>query len=224
MEKNRIANIIDYTLLKPETTHGDLDILCKEAMEYGVAAVCVNPSNVGYVESLLRNSGVATCSVVGFPFGASRTEVKAYEAKMAMRDGAKEIDMVLNIGELKNRNYDLVERDMREVRAAIGKDAILKVIIEAPLLTEEEKIKATELVISAGADYVKTATGINSGGATPEDVALLKRVASGRIKVKAAGGIRDHGTAMAMIESGADRIGASTNPRILEIGEITSKG
>nr|VFK58120.1 MAG: deoxyribose-phosphate aldolase [Candidatus Kentron sp. TUN] len=215
MENNRIANIIDHTLLKPEATHGDLDILCQESMKYGFASACVNSSNVRYINNLLKDSRVSVCSVVGFPFGASRTEVKVYETGMAMEDGAEEIDMVINIGEFKNGNYDLVERDIREVKEAIGKDFILKVIIEAPLLTEAEKIKVTELVIVAGADYVKTSTGINAGGATLDDVALLKSVAHGRIKVKAAGGIRDNATAIAMIESGADRIGTSSGPKIL---------
>nr|VFK08541.1 MAG: deoxyribose-phosphate aldolase [Candidatus Kentron sp. LPFa]VFK25192.1 MAG: deoxyribose-phosphate aldolase [Candidatus Kentron sp. LPFa] len=217
MKNNEIANRADYTLLKPETTHQDLDILCGEAIEYGFACVCVNPSNVHYVADALRDSEVGVCSVAGFPFGASKTNVKAYEARMAIEDGAREIDMVIDIGELKNGNYQLVELDIRLVKEIVGKDIILKVIIEAPLLTGQEKILATEFVVSAGADYVKTATGINAGGATREDVALLKRVANGRIKVKAAGGIRDHATAIAMIESGADRIGTSAGPRILGI-------
>nr|VFJ90885.1 MAG: deoxyribose-phosphate aldolase [Candidatus Kentron sp. LFY] len=217
MQKNEIAKLIDHTLLRPEATHIDLGVLCNEAIEYGFACVCVNPCNVDYAASLLRDSRIAICSVAGFPFGASRTEVKVVEAEMAIQDGAKEIDMVLNIGEFKNRNYRFVERDVREVGNAIGKDAILKVIIEAPILTEGEKIKATEIVISAGADYVKTATGINFSGATIEDVALLKRVAGGRIKVKAAGGVRDRETAITMIESGADRIGTSTGPKLLGI-------
>nr|VFK45393.1 MAG: deoxyribose-phosphate aldolase [Candidatus Kentron sp. SD]VFK49730.1 MAG: deoxyribose-phosphate aldolase [Candidatus Kentron sp. SD] len=217
MHRNEIAKRIDHTLLKPETTQRDLDILCQEAVRYGFACVCVNPSNVPYVVDALRDSGIVVCSVAGFPLGAARTEVKACEAGMAIGDGAREIDMVLNIGELGDKRYARVEQDIWQVREAIGKGAILKVIIETPLLTEEEKIKATELVISAGADYVKTATGMNSGGATIEDVALLKRVADGRIKVKAAGGIRDHATAIAMIRAGADRIGTSTGPKILGI-------
>nr|VFK57200.1 MAG: deoxyribose-phosphate aldolase [Candidatus Kentron sp. TC] len=217
-----IAHLIDHTLLKPETTHQDLDILCGEAMEYGFACVCVNPSNIHYVADALRNSEVGACSVAGFPFGASKTNVKAYEARMAVEDGAREIDMVIDIGELKNGNYERVELDVRVVKETIGKDIILKAIIEAPLLTEREKIVAAELVISAGADYVKTATGINAGGATLQDVALLKKAANGRIQVKAAGGIRDYATAIAMLESGTDRIGASAGPRILETRENPS--
>nr|VFJ62520.1 MAG: deoxyribose-phosphate aldolase [Candidatus Kentron sp. FW] len=219
MEKNKIASIIDHTLLAPEATRKKLDTLCGEAIEYGFASVCVHSANVGYVEGLLRNSEVAVCSVAGFPFGANRADVKVYEARVAMEDGAREIDMVLNIGELKNGNHQLVASDIWVVRETIGKDAILKVIIEAPILTEEEKIKATELVVSAGADYVKTATGMNpAGGATLADVALLKAVANDRIKVKAAGGIRDNATAIAMVKAGADRIGTSAGPEILGRG------
>ncbi|VFN05818.1 MAG: deoxyribose-phosphate aldolase [Candidatus Kentron sp. G] len=190
--------------------------LCKEAIEYRFASVCVNPCNVAYVVELLDGHGIRVCSVAGFPLGANKTGVKVYEARSLVDDGAKEIDMVMNIGALKNKDYALAEQDIRAVRESIGKDIVLKVIIESPLLTEEEKIEATQMVVSANADYVKTTTGMNSvGGATVQDVALMKKTAKGKVKVKAAGGIRDYEKAMAMVEAGADRIGTSSAAAIL---------
>nr|VFJ75767.1 MAG: deoxyribose-phosphate aldolase [Candidatus Kentron sp. FM]VFJ75894.1 MAG: deoxyribose-phosphate aldolase [Candidatus Kentron sp. FM] len=216
MKKNELARIIDHTILKPQTTHEDLEVLCKEAIEYRFASVCVNPCNVAYVIERLDGHGVPVCSVAGFPLGANKTGVKVYEAASLLEDGVTEIDMVMNIGALKNKDYALAERDIKEVRDSIGKDIVLKVIIEAPLLTEEEKIAATRMVISANADYVKTATGMNSvGGATVQDVELLKKTANGKVKVKAAGGIRDYERAMAMVKAGADRIGTSSAVAIL---------
>ncbi len=220
MKKNELAKMIDHTALRACVTHDDLKVLCKEAVEYGFASVCVNPCNVNYVYELLKHTKVPVCSVVGFPLGASKTNVKVIEAKNAVDDGATEIDMVLNIGELKNKNYNLVERDVREVREAIGEKNVLKVIIEAALLTESEKVKATELVMSAGSDYVKTSTGMNSaGGATVQDVTLLRKTAKGKIKVKAAGGIQNRATAIAMIKAGADRIGASSSVKLVNEDE-----
>jgi len=213
----KIAHMIDHTLLKPDATQDQIAQLCYEARKYGFAAVCVNPANVKLAAQLLKNSPVAVCTVVGFPLGAIPTEVKAYEAQKAIEDGATEIDMVINIGALKSGDYELVKRDIATVvRTCHNNRAICKVIIEAALLTDEEKVKACELAKAAGADYVKTSTGFGPGGATVEDVALMRRVVGPRMGIKAAGGIRTFEAAKQMVKAGATRIGASAGVKIVQ--------
>lgn len=220
-----IAHIIDHTLLKPDATQAQIAQLCHEARKYGFAAVCVNPANVKLVAQLLKGSSVAVCTVVGFPLGATLTEVKAYEAQKAIEDGATEIDMVINIGALKSKDYDLVKRDIATVvRTCHNNEAICKVIIEAALLTDEEKIKACQLAKEAGADYVKTSTGFGPGGATVEDVALMRRVVGPKMGVKAAGGIRTFEAARQMIKAGATRIGASAGVKIVQEAKTAARG
>jgi len=212
-----LASIIDYTLLKPEATKEQIERLCAEAQRYGFATVCVNPSFVKLAAESLKGSPVKVCSVVGFPLGSTLPEVKAYEAEMAIRNGAREIDMVMNIGALKSKDYDFARKDIEAVVNVCHKyGAVVKVIIEAPLLTDEEKIKACELAMEAGADYVKTSTGFGPGGATVHDVSLMRRTVGERMGVKAAGGIRSLEKAQAMIEAGATRIGASAGVKIVE--------
>jgi len=212
-----IASVIDHTLLKPEATHDQITQLCEEAREYGFAAVCVNPTNVKLAAELLKGSPVAVCTVIGFPLGATLPEVKAYEAQQTIHHGATEIDMVINIGALKSEDYELVERDIAAVaRTCHDNGAICKVIIEAALLTEEEKITACQLAKKAGSDYVKTSTGFGPGGATVEDVTLMRRVIGPSMGIKAAGGIRTLETAKKMIEAGATRIGTSSSLKIVQ--------
>jgi deoxyribose-phosphate aldolase len=212
-----IASLIDHTLLKPEATRDQIAQLCEEAKEYGFAAVCVNPTNVELAARLLKGSPVAVCIVVGFPLGATLSEVKAYEAQQAINHGAIEVDMVINIGALKSEDYELVERDIATVaRTCHDNGAICKVIIEAALLTEEEKVTACQLAKKAGADYVKTSTGFGPGGATVEDVALMRRVVGPSMGIKAAGGIRTLKTATEMLEAGATRIGTSSGIQIVQ--------
>ena len=212
-----IARYIDHTLLKADATRAQVTQLCREAQEYRFAAVCVNPTHVRLCADLLKDSGIAVASVVGFPLGATSPEVKAYEARQAIQTGATEIDMVINIGALKDGDYGLAERDIAAVvRVCHDGDAICKVIIEAALLTEQEKVKACELAQKAGADYVKTSTGLGPGGATAADVALMRRVVGPGMGVKAAGGIRSLADAQAMIEAGASRIGTSSGTKIVQ--------
>jgi deoxyribose-phosphate aldolase len=212
-----IARFIDHTLLKPDATQAQIAQLCHEARQYGFAAVCVNPTHVNLCAELLKGSDVAVCTVVGFPLGATPPEVKAYEAQQAINDGATEIDMVVNIGAVKGGESGLVERDIATVtRTCHNNGAICKVIIEAALLTEQEKVKACELAKKAGADYVKTSTGFGPGGATVSDVALMRRVVGPEMGVKAAGGIRTYTDAKGMVEAGATRIGASAGVSILQ--------
>jgi deoxyribose-phosphate aldolase len=218
-----IARYIDHTILKPEATVADITKLCQEAVDYQFAAVCINPTYVKLACEITKGSGVKVCTVVGFPLGAHVPEIKALEARRAIREGAKEIDMVINIGALKSGDHDLVFRDIRSVvEACVDGSAICKVIIEAALLTDEEKIKACELAKKARAHYVKTSTGFGPGGATAHDVALMSKVVSGtRIGVKAAGGIRTLEDAQKMIEAGATRIGASAGVKIVqEAGKV----
>jgi deoxyribose-phosphate aldolase len=191
--------------------------LCYEARKFQFISVCVNPTYVKLCADLLRGSEVLVCTVIGFPLGATPTEVKVFETQQAVRDGATEVDMVINVGALKSRDYELVERDIASVaRACHAGNAILKVIIEAALLTDEEKVAACQLAKVAGADFVKTSTGFGPGGATAEDVALMRRVVGPRIGVKAAGGIRTYSDAQKMIAAGASRIGASASVKIIE--------
>lgn len=212
-----VAAMIDHTLLKPDATQDQIAQLCYEARKYNFASVCVNPTHVKLCAQLLKDSPVKVCTVIGFPLGATPPEVKAFETQDAIDDGASEIDMVINVGALKSNDYDLVERDIATVvRTAHANNAIVKVIIEAALLTDREKIVACELSKQAGADFVKTSTGFGPGGATVEDVALMRRVVGPTMGVKAAGGVRDYDDAKAMIEAGATRIGASAGVRIVQ--------
>ncbi len=214
------AKYIDHTLLKPDASRSDIIMLCDEAKAHGFASVCVNPHYVKLCATMLRNTAVKVCTVVGFPLGASTTRVKVYETQVACEDGATEIDMVINIGELKSKNYDLVEADIAGVvNAADSADAIVKVILETCLLTDEEKVIASVLSKNAGAHFVKTSTGFSKGGATLEDVALMRKAVGETLGVKASGGVRDYATAKKMIEYGATRIGASASVKIVREAE-----
>jgi deoxyribose-phosphate aldolase len=211
-----MAAMIDHTILKPDATHDQIAQLCYEARKYQFASVCVNPTNVKLCADLLQGSGVEVCTVVGFPLGATPTEVKVFETQQAIQDGATEVDMVINVGALKSRDYELVEQDIAAIgRTCHANNAILKVIIEAALLTDEEKVIACQLSKVAGADFVKTSTGFGPGGATAEDVALMRRVVGPSIGVKAAGGIKTTEDAQKMIAAGASRIGASASVKIV---------
>lgn len=205
----------DHTNLKPDATPEDIIKLCEEAKKYDFASVCVNSVYAKLVADQLKGTMVKTCVVVGFPLGAMDTQTKAFEAKKAIENGAEEIDMVIQIGALKARNYDFVLEDIKAVREA-SKGSVLKVIIETCLLTDEEKVKACKLSMEAGADYVKTSTGFSTAGANLRDVALMKETVGDQGLVKASGGIRDYNTAQAMIEAGADRIGTSNAVKIME--------
>jgi deoxyribose-phosphate aldolase len=212
-----LARTIDHTLLKPEATRAQIEALCREAVEHGFATVCVNPAWVRLCASLLRGSETRVCTVVGFPLGATLPEVKAFEAARTVADGACEVDMVLNVGALKSGDHRLAERDVRAVveKSRAG-GALVKVIIEAALLSDDEKVKACVISKVAGADFVKTSTGFGPGGATAADVALMRRVVGPDMGVKAAGGVRDLKSAQAMLEAGADRIGASVGVKIVQ--------
>lgn len=212
--KEALAARIDHTLLRPDARLDEISALCREAMTYGFASVCVNPCYVALCRERLRGSGVAVCTVAGFPLGASETHVKAFEARRAVEDGAREIDMVLNLGALKSLDLDTVYNDIAAVvRAAAPAD--VKVIIETCLLFEEEKRAACALIAEAGAAFVKTSTGFLGAGATAEDVRLLKQAGSG-LRVKAAGGIRTTAAALALLEAGADRLGCSASVEVVE--------
>jgi deoxyribose-phosphate aldolase len=212
-----VAKYIDHTLLKPDASQDQIAQLCYEARKYSFAAVCVNPTNVKLCAQLLKGSPVHVCTVVGFPLGATPPEVKAYEAQQAIDDGATEVDMVINVGALKSKDYTLVERDIATVaRTCHTGGAILKVIIEAALLTDEEKVIACQLAKAAGAEYVKTSTGFGPGGATVHDVELMRRAVGPEMGVKAAGGIKSYQDARAMVAAGATRIGASAGVKILQ--------
>ena len=209
------APLIDHTLLKPDATQAAVEQLCREAKEFEFATVCVNPCNVKLASSLLEGTKVKICSVVGFPLGANKKEIKAHEARKAILEGAREIDMVMNVGAVKSGDYKLAEQDMREVRETCGRSVITKVILETALLTDEEKIKACEIAKSSGMDFVKPSPGFGPGGATVEDVKLMRSVVGERMGVKASGGIRDAETAARMVEAGATRIGASASVKIV---------
>ncbi|HET7768464.1 MAG TPA: deoxyribose-phosphate aldolase [Chloroflexota bacterium] len=217
MNARRLATKIDHTLLRPEITWREIEQLCVEAQAYQFAAVCVNPCWVALAERMLRESPIAVCTVVGFPLGATTPTVKAREASVAVEHGAREIDMVLNVGRLRGGELGAVGDEIRIVRRALGAGLTLKVILETALLTDEEKRTAARLAVDAGADYVKTSTGMNvAGGATVTDVRLLVEAVGGRAKVKAAGGIRNTAIALAMLEAGADRIGTSAGVAIVD--------
>jgi deoxyribose-phosphate aldolase len=212
-----VAEMIDHTLLKPDATRADIEKLCREAAQYHFATVCVNPSWVAPAAQLLRGSGVGVCSVVGFPLGATTADVKHYETRRAIFDGASEIDMVINIGALKSGDLKVVERDIAAVVGPCREaNALSKVIIEVALLTDEEKVSACALAKAVGADFVKTSTGFASGGATAADVALMRRVVGAEMGVKAAGGVRDYEGLKAMVAAGATRVGASAGVRIVQ--------
>lgn len=220
MEKGAIymstnyAAYIDHTLLKADATKEQIEKICEEALHYQFASVCVNPTWVKLCAEKLGNSEVKVCTVIGFPLGATTSSVKAFETKDAIANGATEIDMVINIGALKNKDYEAVINDIKEVvKAANG--TLVKVIIETCLLTDEEKVKACELSVQAGADFVKTSTGFSTGGATAEDIALMRKTVGPTIGVKASGGVRNLEDMKKMIEAGATRIGASSGVAIM---------
>lgn len=210
-----LARFIDHTLLKPEATQEQIAKVCREAIEHNFCSVCVNPYWVSTISKLLKGTPVKVCSVIGFPLGATTTASKAYEAGEAIAQGADEVDMVLNIGALKSGAYELVLKDIAEVVKTAQPKAIVKVIFETGLLNETEKIKACELSIQAGANFVKTSTGFGPGGATIEDISLMRRMVGPTIGVKASGGVRDYDTAIAMIKAGANRIGTSSGIQII---------
>lgn len=218
-----LASVIDHTLLKPEATPDDIARLCEEAVRYGFKAVCVNPLYIADVARHLAGSPVAPCAVIGFPLGAIPTEVKAAEARWVVAHGAQEVDMVIPVGLLKAGQLEEVRADIAAVKAACG-PALLKVIIEACLLTDAEKVTACELSRDAGADYVKTSTGFSTGGATAADVALMRRTVGDAMGVKASGGVRSRETALEMIAAGASRIGASAGVSFVEPGTKTASG
>jgi len=211
------ARLVDHTLLKPEATENDIKKLCQEAVQYGFASVCVNPSWVKKASEFLRGSTIPVCTVIGFPLGATLSDVKAYEARRAIFDGAREVDMVINIGALKSGDDCTVEDDIRAVALAAHENGVLlKVIIETALLTDDEKVRACLASKNAGADFVKTSTGFAKGGATVEDVALMRRVVGANLGVKASGGVKGIEDARAMFEAGATGIGASVGVKIAQ--------
>jgi deoxyribose-phosphate aldolase len=215
-----VAAMIDHTLLKPDATRQDIEKLCREAAQFHFATVCVNPTWVALCRQLLRSSGVGVCSVVGFPLGATTADVKHYETRRAIFDGASEIDMVINIGALKSGDLKTVERDIAAVVGPCREaNVVSKVILEVALLTDDEKIAGSTLAKTAGADFVKTSTGFASGGATAADVALMRRVVGAEMGVKAAGGVRDYEGLKAMVAAGATRVGASAGVKIVQESE-----
>jgi deoxyribose-phosphate aldolase len=223
-EDKSLAGMIDHTMLKPDATADKIAQLCFEAKKYHFASVCVNPANVKLCAELLHNTDVKVCSVIGFPLGATSTEVKVFETKNAIQNGANEIDMVINIGALKAGDNETVAKDINEIaKACHNNGAILKVIIEAALLTDEEKVVVCLLAKEAGADFVKTSTGFSSGGATLHDVALMRKTVGPNLGVKAAGGIHTHEEAEQMIAAGATRIGASAGIKIIQADGSDSK-
>ncbi|MFC0558009.1 deoxyribose-phosphate aldolase [Halalkalibacter alkalisediminis] len=212
-----IANLIDHTALKANTTQEQILVLCSEAKEYKFASVCVNPTWVKLAAEQLKDTEeVKVCTVIGFPLGASTPEVKAFETTNAIANGATEVDMVINIAALKDKNDELVERDIRAVVEAASGKALTKVIIETSLLTDEEKVRACEIAVKAGTDFVKTSTGFSTGGATVEDIMLMRKTVGPNIGVKASGGVRDLEGARAVVEAGATRIGASAGVSIIK--------
>ena len=211
------ASLIDHTLLKPEASESDIRKLCEEAAQFGFASVCVNPGWVKTAAHFLRGTGVPVCTVIGFPLGATLSDVKAYEARRAIFNGAREVDMVINIGALKSGDDCTVEDDIRAVaEAAHENDVLCKVIIETALLTNEEKVRACLAAKNAGADFVKTSTGFSKGGATVDDISLMRRTVGSALGVKASGGVKGIDDARAMFEAGATRIGASVGVKIAQ--------
>lgn len=214
MELN--SKLFDHTILKPDASSSDVDRICNEALKHNFASVCVNQYRTKQVATALSDSDVKVCTVVGFPLGAVSSQVKAYETELAIKDGADEIDMVINIGALKDKEYDMVRDDIEAVATVCKKsDIVLKVIIETCLLSDDEKRIACELALEAGADFVKTSTGFSTGGATVSDISLMKSIVTNKAYVKASGGIRDKETALLMVEAGADRLGTSATVNII---------
>lgn len=210
------AGMIDHTLLKPEASKEQIKELCREAVEYGFHSVCVNSSFVYYCASLLKGTDVKVCTVIGFPLGAMSTAGKVAEAKAAIADGAQELDMVIHVGMIKSEDWDYVKEDIASVTEAARGQALVKVILETCLLTDEEKEKACRICLEGGADFVKTSTGFSTGGALEKDVALMRRTVGGKAGVKASGGIRTLEDVKAMVQAGADRIGASAGVSIVK--------
>ncbi len=211
-----LAKYIDHTLLKPESTREDILRVCEEAKHYNTASVCVNPFWIGFVAEQLRGTDIKPCCVIGFPLGATLPEVKAFETTAAICDGAKEVDMVINVGALRGGELETVYEDIKAVVDAAAGKALVKVIIETCLLTDEQKVVACELAKKAGADFVKTSTGFSTGGAKVEDIRLMRETVGPEMGVKASGGVRSKADAEAMIAAGATRIGASSSKKIIE--------
>ena len=211
-----LSSYIDHTILKADASESDVVKLCKEAVEHNFCSVCVNSSRVLLASEHLKGSSIKVCSVVGFPLGAMNSEAKGFEASIAVSEGAEEIDMVINVGFLKEGSLDKFEEDIRSVRKSCGEGIILKVIIETALLTDEEKKEACRIAEKAGADFVKTSTGFSTGGATVEDVALMRASVSEKVKVKASGGVRSYEDAVKMIKAGAERLGTSSGIAIVK--------
>ena len=211
-----LAKMIDHTLLRADAEKEEVEKLCSEALEYGFKSVCVNPYYVSLCKEKLKDSPVEIATVIGFPLGNNKKEVKAFETSSAIEDGASEVDMVINLPALKNGDYSIVRDDIRAVVEAAKGRALVKVIIESCYLTDEEKVKACQLAMEAGADYVKTSTGFGTGGASVHDIELMKSVVKDELGIKASGGIRDYETSMAMINAGATRLGASAGVKIIE--------
>ena len=211
-----LSSYIDHTILKADASESDVVKLCKEAVEHNFCSVCVNSSRVLLASEQLKGSSIKVCSVVGFPLGAMNSEAKGFEASIAVSEGAEEIDMVINVGFLKEGSLDKFEEDIRSVRKSCGEGIILKVIIETALLTDEEKKEACRIAEKAGADFVKTSTGFSTGGATVEDVALMRASVSEKVKVKASGGVRSYEDAVKMIKAGAERLGTSSGIAIVK--------
>ncbi|MCG7379700.1 deoxyribose-phosphate aldolase [Paenibacillus sp. ACRSA] len=222
MTTPQLAKMIDHTLLRADATQSEMVKLTEEAKQYQFASVCVNPSWVAYAAEQLKGTGVDICTVIGFPLGASTSETKAFETTDAIAKGATEVDMVINISALKDGKDDYVEQDIRAVVEAAAGKALVKVIIETCLLTDDEKVRACEAAVRAGADFVKTSTGFSTGGATPEDIALMRRTVGSDVGVKASGGVRSLEDMQKMIEAGATRIGASSGVKIMQGGQSTS--
>lgn len=222
MTTPQLAKMIDHTLLRADATQSEMAKLTEEAKQYQFASVCVNPGWVAYAAGQLQGTGVDICTVIGFPLGASTSETKAFETKDAIAKGATEVDMVINISALKDGKDDFVEQDILAVVEAAAGKALVKVIIETCLLTDEEKVRACQAAVRAGADFVKTSTGFSTGGATPEDIALMRRTVGPDVGVKASGGVRSLEDMQKMIEAGATRIGASSGVKIMQGGQSTS--
>lgn len=222
MRKEELARMIDHTILKPEATQEQVKSVCEEALKYNFASVCVNPGQVPFVADMLKGSEVKVCTVIGFPLGANTSSVKAFETSETIKQGAQEVDMVINIGRLKDKDYDYVREDIKAVVEAAKGKALTKVILETCLLTDEEKVIACKLSKEAGADFVKTSTGFSKGGATYEDIKLMRETVGPELGVKASGGVRSYEDAARMIEAGATRIGASASIAICEGGEGSS--
>lgn len=216
MNKQQLAGMIDHTILKADASLESVKKVCEEALEYNFASVCINPCNVALAYSLLKESNVKVCTVIGFPLGANTSTVKAFEAEEAIKNGATEVDMVINIGKLKDKDYEYVKEDIKAVVEASKGKALTKVIIETCLLTDDEKVVVCKLAKEAGADFVKTSTGFSTGGAKPEDIKLMRETVGKDMGVKASGGVRTYEDAMSMIEAGASRIGASASIAISE--------